>query len=94
MKFTLEELIRCPTKKKSQKRKKDEKKGAIVVDEASNSLEGIVEEIPRVPATKPEVGFPTGETEVAPPILMDIEMVEMTLAGASSALPIIVEEEV
>lgn len=56
MDFSLDKLIRCPTKKrKTQKRKRDsseakaEKVGAIVVGDAPVSLEIIMEEVPGYP---------------------------------------------
>lgn len=61
MKFTLEELIGCPAKNKSQKRKRDDgeaeavKKGAATIEEAPASLEGIIEGVPEPPAIDLEV---------------------------------------
>lgn len=71
-----------------------EEKGTAVLDKAPASLEGIVEEIPGVAAIKPEMGILIGDIEVAPLILMDIEMLEMTQSISLAALPIVAEEEV
>lgn len=73
MKFTLEELIECPAKKKAQKRKrndgeaKEDKKGTAAIKEVPNSLEGIIEGVSGVLTTKPKVGVSMEETKMASP---------------------------
>lgn len=73
MDFSLDELIRHPTKKmKTQKRRDSDeaeagKESTVVVSEAPASLEGIMEEVPRLPTREPEVGNPIREVEAALP---------------------------
>lgn len=94
----MEKQIGCPAKKSWKRRDGGEAnvemKDIALVDEVPTSLEGIVEEIPGVPAIEAEISVPTRKTKVAPLVPMDIEMVEMTFAITSPTLPIIVEEEV
>lgn len=90
-------------KKKSRKRKKNDdnpkavKKGIEEIEEVLASLEGVIEEVSRLLAINPEVGFqaegveatllapinirvaeavPIVEVEIAPLILMEVEVVE------------------
>lgn len=62
MDFSLDELIRCPTKKmKTQKWRRDSgetevgKAGTIVVDDVLASLESVAEGVPGPPAMEPKV---------------------------------------
>lgn len=88
MKFTVDEIVRCPTKKKAQKRKRDdgkaevEKKGTIVLEEAPAFLEGIVEGVLGVPTIELKASLPTKEMEVATPTSMDTEVARAALVVA------------
>lgn len=99
MKFTLDELIGHPTKKKTQKRKKESdgadagKEGTTVINEAQTPLESTVKEVSGLPATKPKAGDPIRDVEATLPILMEIKVVEMALAVALLTLSTIIKEE-
>lgn len=65
-----------------------------MVGDAPPFLESIEKGIPGLPTIESKVGNPTKEVEIAPPIPLDIEVVEIALMIAPLALCMVVEEEV
>lgn len=79
MDYSLDELIGHPTKKRKTRKRRDNneanarKEVTIVISGVPTPLESTMEEALGLPAIEPEVDNSTGDVEVAPPVLMEIE---------------------
>lgn len=90
----LKELLRCPAKEESWKRKRDDgeveiEEGATTSEEVSGFLGDITKVVLRVPTTVPKVSAPTERIDMTPSMMMDVKVMKMALAVAPPALPIV-----